>query len=129
MAAFHFFLPTLFGWGDEVKAVHPTMRWALFSLNCFFSYALLALGLLTLVGALRRRTHEWMYLGLAVAAAGFWLVNGSYQVIEPMPMPHRLVAVSIVLKAYAFGVALLYVIPVAKMVREWRRGTLPVSPP
>lgn len=90
MAAYHFFLPTMFGWAAEVKSVHPTVSWALFSLNFFFSFVLLALGVLTLLGVLLRRTHEWTYLAVAVAAAGFWLVNGSYQVIVPMPMPQRL---------------------------------------
>ena len=124
MAAYHFFLPTMFGWAGEVRSVFPTVRWALFSLNFFFSFVLLALGVLTLLGVLLRRTHEWTYLAVAVAAAGFWLVNGSYQVIVPMPMPHRLVLLSYFLKAYAFGVALLYVIPIVRIARARRASVL-----
>src|SRR5437016_1157996 len=124
MAAYHFFLPTMFGWAAEVTSVHPTVSWALFSLNFFFSYVLLALGVLTLLGALLRRTQEWTYLAVAVAAAGFWLVNGSYQVMVPMPMPHRYVLWSYFLKAYAFAVALLYLIPVASIARAQRGSVL-----
>src|SRR5436190_317022 len=49
MGAYHFFLPSMFHWDRFVTKVPDSIQWALFSINFFFSYLLLAGGILTLV--------------------------------------------------------------------------------
>jgi hypothetical protein len=117
MAGYHFFLPSAFGWADEVKTVHPTVRWALFSLNIFFSYLLLALGLITIIGAIARRTGDGIYHLVLLSGAIFWLINGCYQLLIPMPMPESFVILRYFLKSFAFGVAVLYLIPLVYFYR------------
>src|SRR5437773_9608727 len=42
MGAYHFFLPSMFHWDRFVTKVPDSIQWALFSINFFFSYLLLA---------------------------------------------------------------------------------------
>ena len=121
MASYHFFLPYIFDWASEVKSLHPNVTWALFSLNVFFSTLLLALGIATIVGVVWRRIHQRTYLATALTGALFWIVNGCYQVMIPMPMPARMWFWSLFLKTFAFAVALSFLIPVATIIRQRRR--------
>jgi hypothetical protein len=108
MGAYHFFLPVQFGWA-EALAHDPMLRWALLSINAFFSYLLLAGGLLTIAIAARPAMRAGIGAWLLLAMSGFWIMNGAYQVLLPMPLPHRLWALKWILLAFALVVAALYV--------------------
>jgi hypothetical protein len=110
MGAYHFFLPSMFRWGAFLKKVPEPIPWALFSINFFFSFLLLAGGILTLITlrALRRSSH--LDRGILFAMAGFWLVNTLYQVFIPMPLPTRMWPLHVVLLGFAAVTLLAYVV-------------------
>src|SRR5712691_8626987 len=90
MGAYHFFLPSMFHWDRFVTRIPSSIQWALFSINFFFSYLLLAGGILTFV-ALRRLSRLLPPdRGVLLAMGGFWIVNTLYQVFIPMPLPPKL---------------------------------------
>src|ERR1700704_4865330 len=83
MGAYHFFLPSMFHWDRFVTKVPGAIRWGLFSINFFFSFLLLAGGILTFVAL--RRLHRSLPpdRGVLLAMAGFWIANTLYQLIIP----------------------------------------------
>src|SRR6266446_4098094 len=109
MGAYHFFLPSMFHWDRFVTKVPGAIRWGLFSINFFFSFLLLAGGILTFVAL--RRLHRSLPpdRGVLYAMAGFWLVNLLYQLIIPMPLPAKLWLLHVVLVGYAVLCTLAYV--------------------
>ena len=109
MGAYHFFLPSMFHWDRFVTKVPDSIQWALFSINFFFSYLLLAGGILTLVAL--RRLHRSLPpdRGVLYAMAGFWLVNLLYQLFIPMPLPAKLWLLHLLLVGYAVLCTLAYV--------------------
>ena len=110
MGAYHFFLPSMFHWDVDVRAIPSVIQWGLFSINVFFSFLLLAGGILTFVTlrALRRSSHPDR--GILFAMAGFWLLNTLYQLFIPMPLPARLWSLHVVLVGYAVVTMLAYVV-------------------
>ena len=110
MGAYHFFLPSMYHWGAFLKKVPEPIPWALFSINFFFSFLLLAGGILTFVTLreLRRSSHPDR--GILFAMAAFWLVNTVYQVFIPMPLPARMWPLHIVLLGFAALTLLAYVV-------------------
>ena len=118
MAGYHFFLPAIFGWAGETTTLLPAIRWGVFSMNLFFSCLLLALGMTTLAGVLMHRTNEGTYLAVLLTGALFWLVNGCYQLLIPMPLPGSYALLGYFLRSFAFGVAALYLIPLVSLIRK-----------
>jgi predicted membrane metal-binding protein len=112
MGAYHFFLPWQFRWGAFLNKVPQPIPWALFSINFFFSFLLLAGGILTFVAlrAFRRSCH--CDYGILVAMAGFWLANALYQIFVPMPLPAHLWPLHVVLLGFAVIAMLAYVVSV-----------------
>jgi len=110
MGAYHFFLPSMFHWDEYVKQIPSAIRWGLFSINVFFSFLLLAGGILTFVTlrALRRSSHPDR--GILFAMSGFWLLNTLYQVLIPMPLPASMWPLRVVLVGYAVLTMLAYVV-------------------
>ena len=125
MALYHFGLPFMFGWGGDL-AREPMLRWALFSINAFFSFLLLAGGTITVAIARgpgpRERTHRWVLVGMA----GFWAFNATYQVLAPMPLPPRLAGLHWVLLGFAVLVLALYAISLARPRSTPNEGGLSV---
>lgn len=107
MALYHFWLPYLFHWGDALTHV-PMVRWGLLILNASFSYLLLAGGVMTVVIAWRPELKARAGRMVLVAMAGYWVFNGLYQVVLPMPMPSRLAPLRWGFLGFALSVALLY---------------------
>lgn len=108
MGAYHFFLPSMFHWDVFVKKVPGAIRWGLFSINFFFSFLLLAGGILTFIAL--RRLHrslqpDW---GVLIAMGGFWLANTLYQLFIPMPLPPKLWVLRLVLVGYAVVTTIAY---------------------
>ena len=118
MGAYHFFLPSIFQWRAFLKKVPEPIPWALFSINFFFSFLLLAGGILTFVtlGALRRSAHPDR--GILFAMAGFWLANTLYQVFIPMPLPARMWPLHVVLLVFAAVALLAYVVSLLAMRKQ-----------
>ena len=108
MGAYHFFLPSMFHWDRFVNKIPGAIRWGLFSINFFFSFLLLAGGVLTFI-ALRRLRRSLPYdRGVLVAMGGFWLANTLYQLFIPMPLPPKLWVLHVVLIGYAVLTTIAY---------------------
>jgi hypothetical protein len=116
MGLYHFWLPAQFGWGEEL-AKDRMLQWALLSINTFFSYLLLAGGALTIAIALRRRPRDPIDSWMLVAMTGFWALNAVYQMLLPMPLPHRLASLRWALLTFAIAVLLFYA---RGLQRSWR---------
>jgi hypothetical protein len=110
MGAYHFFLPSMFHWGAFLKKVPEPIPWALFSINFFFSFLLLAGGILTFVALRAMHVCSHPDRGILFAMAAFWLVNALYQVFMPMPLPARMWPLHIVLLGFAALTLLAYVV-------------------
>ena len=117
MGAYHFFLPSMFHWDAFVKTIPSVIQWALFSINFFFSFLLLAGGILTFVAL--RRLHRSLPpdRGVLLAMAGFWIVNTLYQLLIPMPLPPKLWLLHLVLLGYGVVATLAYVVSLAATSR------------
>jgi hypothetical protein len=109
MGVYHFFIPTIFHWGLFVRKIPSPIRWGLFSINFFFSYLLLAGGILTFLALRRRHRSPPPDRDLLIAMAGFWLANTLYQLVIPMPLPSALWVLHVVLITYAMVATLAYV--------------------
>jgi hypothetical protein len=110
MAGYHFALPFIWGWGRHVGDIPATIRWGLFAINVFFSFLLLAGGVLTGVAARKLSRGAPPDHGAVIAMAGFWSLNLLYQIIIPMPLPARLWPLQVVLPGYAALTLLAYLI-------------------
>ena len=107
MGLYHFFLPAQFGWG-EALARDRMLHWALLSINTFFSYLLLAGGVLTVRIAREPRPRGPVSTLVLISMTGFWLLNAAYQLLAPMPLPARLASLRWLLLAFAVIVLALY---------------------
>ena len=107
MGLYHFWLPAQFGWAREL-AQDRMLQWALLSINTFFSYLLLAGGVVTFAIALRRRPRDPIDAWMLIAMTGFWVLNAAYQMFLPMPLPPRLASLRWALLAFAIVVLFLY---------------------
>ena len=81
MAAFHFFLPTVFEWSRHMAPVPTSIRWALDAINAFFSTLLLLGSIATIRVALAPRRDTTIIWGMAL----FWVFNTAYQLLWPFP--------------------------------------------
>jgi len=81
MAAFHFFLPTVFQWSRFMTTVPASIRWGMYAINAFFSALLLLGSVATIRAALSPRRDRTIVWGMAL----FWVFNAVYQLIWPFP--------------------------------------------
>jgi hypothetical protein len=99
-------------------ADNPMLQWALLSINSFFSFLLLMGGVITMVIGVRPRPWGPIGVTFLVGMTGFWLFNTCYQLLLPMPLPHRLGGLAWVLAGFAILAALLYAISLTRPVRR-----------
>ena len=118
MGAYHFFLPSMFNWSRFVRNIPPAIQWGLFSINFFFSFLLLAGGILTFVALRRLRQSLPPDRGVLVAMAGFWLANTLYQLFIPMPLPPKLWVLHVVLIGYAVVTTIVYVLALGALRKQ-----------
>jgi hypothetical protein len=104
MAAFHFVLPHVFGWERFVNNIPSPIRWALFSINVFFSTLLLWGGVTTIIAALNERGSTLLSYCIFFGMGVFWIIDTSYQIIYPFPQE----ILRWVLLGFSISVALLY---------------------
>lgn len=114
MGLFHFFLPRIFSWEAGLRHVDPELRWALFSLNCFFSLLLLCAGVTAIVSWWRPALGASSSLTLAA----FWCVNVAYQWLVPPPWPR---AIALSLLAFAVFAAAPSLCAVAASLKRTRQ--------
>jgi hypothetical protein len=81
MAAFHFFLPTVFQWSRYMATVPTSIRWGLDAINAFFSTLLLLGSIATIRVALSPRRDTMIIWGMTL----FWVFNTAYQLLWPFP--------------------------------------------
>ena len=118
MGAYHFFLPHMFHWDAFVKKIPSVIQWALFSINFFFSFLLLAGGILTFVAFRRLQRSLPTDRGVLFAMGGFWIVNTLYQIFIPMPLPPKLWVLRGVLLGYGILAALAYLVGLAALRKQ-----------
>lgn len=117
MGVFHFWLPRLFDWAGGIASAPASLRWALLSLNAFWSLFAVITGVLALALA---RTGEWRTGAgrfVAVALAGYWLAHTAYLVLWPFPLPSRLAWLGGAFLGFAITQAALHAWPA---VCSWR---------
>ena len=107
MALYHFYLPYAFHWGDALTGA-PVLRWGLTIINGSFSYLLLAGGVITTVIGLKPALKGRVGRMVIGALAGYWLLNGAFQVLLPMPLPRALAPLRWVFLGFSLSVTLLY---------------------
>jgi hypothetical protein len=115
MGAYHFFLPWQFQWSSFMRRVPQPISWALISVNFFFSFLLLAGGILSFVALRAFRRSNRCDHGILIAMAAFWLANSLYQIFVPMPLPAQLWLLRIALLGFAIAAVLAYVVSVLAM--------------
>jgi hypothetical protein len=118
MGAYHFVLPSMFHWEAFVKKIPSVIQWALFSINFFFSFLLLAGGILTFVALRRLNRALPPDRGVLLAMAGFWIANTLYQLFIPMPLPPKLWLLHIVLLGYGALAALAYLVSLGALRKQ-----------
>jgi hypothetical protein len=110
MASYHFALPFVWHWSRFVGNIPANIRWGIYSINTFFSFLLLAGGVLTALAARKLSRGASPDRGVLIAMAGFWTLNVLYQVVIPMPLPARLWVLHVALPGYAALTLLAYLI-------------------
>lgn len=108
MGGLHLWLPRIFDWHSSMASVPASLRWALVSLNAFWS--LLAIGTGTI--ALRlARYDEWREAsGRFVAAtfAAYWGAHAAYLAAWPFPLPPRLAWLGWAFSGFAMAQCVLH---------------------
>jgi hypothetical protein len=120
MALYHLMLPQQFGWASYVPEGAPTVGWALFALNNYFSFNLLMISTSFAYFVFVRRDALLRILLLAFLLASFWTFSFGYQVVRPMPLPNNLSWLGYFLPGLALGNALIVGLPAWRIAR--RRG-------
>jgi hypothetical protein len=111
MAAYHFFLPRLWGWDTVLVNMPPAIRWASHSINFFFSFFLICGGILTFLSL---RGDAWrlsQHRALFVVMGGFWATNLIYQLIDPLPLPPSMAIMRVGFVGFAALTCLAYAVP------------------
>jgi len=111
MTAYHFFIPFQFQWRQFLSDDIPTINWALFGLNNYFSFNLLVISVLLLYHLKYKIEKLYTIKILAVTTLMFWVFSFVYQIINPMPLPSSLQWVGIILPAIAFVNIIIFSVP------------------
>ncbi|HAA20752.1 MAG TPA: hypothetical protein DCR93_29140 [Cytophagales bacterium] len=119
MALYHFLLPYQFQWASAMPTGAPTLRWALFALNHYFSFTLLLLTIPLLTTLFKKRTTPRPLSTILLTL--FWAFSGTYQLIEPMTLPTSLLWLSYLLAGLAWTNALILAWGARRLVREINR--------
>jgi hypothetical protein len=116
MSLYHFTLPVQFGWAQYMPVEAPTVTWALFALNNYFSFNLLMVSSIFGYLLFAKKDVVLPILILSILLIVFWTFSVAYQLAEPMPLPTSLNWLGYLLPGLALGNALVVGIP------AWRFG-------
>ncbi|MCZ6834538.1 MAG: hypothetical protein O7G85_02075 [Planctomycetota bacterium] len=122
MAVYHFFLPMQFGWAEYVPESAPTIGWALFALNAYFSFNLLVMGGFFAYFVFTKPKGNKRVLTFAMMVLLFWLFSFAYQLIRPMPLPENLNWLSYLLPGLALANAMIIGVPTIRIMMRKRQG-------
>jgi len=111
MGAFHFWLPTLFGWHQGMASAPTSLQWALQSLNFFWSLLTLVAGALVVVLAQRRAWQDEFGRITLLALAAYWASHAAYLVLKPFPLPASLTWLGACFVAFALAQMVLHAWP------------------
>lgn len=118
MGAFHFWLPSIFGWARAMAQAPSSLQWALMSLNFFWSLLALLTGALVLILAGR---GDWSSPAGRCAVgtlAGYWAVHAAYLLLRPFPLPPHLGWLGVAFVGFAAVQAILHGVPALAGGRE-----------
>jgi hypothetical protein len=120
IAAYHFFLPRLWGWETALVHMPPAIRWASYSINFFFSFFLICGGILTFLSL---RGDAWrlaQHRALFIVMAAFWATNLIYQLIDPLPLPPSMAIARVGFVGFAALSLVAYSVPLLATLRAPR---------
>lgn len=115
MAAYHFFLPFQYQWAQFLGDL-PTINWALYGLNNYFSFNLLVLSITLLYHIKYKINKLYTIKILSLVVVLFWVFSVVYQLTNPMPLPQNMKWLGFLLPAIAFLNVILFVIPIRKLL-------------
>jgi len=118
IAAYHFFIPFQFSWGDFLSEGTPTINWSLYALNNYFSFNLLIVGVFLLYHLLYKKEHIQTIKVLSIIAMLFWCFSTVYQIIEPMPLPKTLNWLGYVLPGLALINICIFSVPLKELIKR-----------
>lgn len=122
MGGFHFWLPQLFDWAGGIASAPASLRWALLSLNAFWSLFAVTTGALAVALAWRGGWSERAGRYVGVALAAYWFAHTVYLVLRPFPLPPGLAWLGRSFVGFAAVLALLYASSAACRPRTDRPG-------
>ena len=120
IAAYHFFLPRLWGWDNALVQMPPAIRWASYSINFFFSFFLICGGILTFLSL---RGDAWrlsQHRALFIVMGGFWATNLIYQLIDPLPLPRSWAFARVGFVGFAALTCVAFAVPLLATLRPPR---------
>ncbi len=109
MGLYHFYLPLQWQWPRVAHGLPPTIYWALFALNNYFSFLLVAASVLSWWARDKGEAGLGAPL-LPLGFASFWLFAFGYQMLWPMPLPDLLAWLRLLLPGIALGNAVLFLL-------------------
>lgn len=118
IAAYHFFIPFQFSWGDFLSEGTPTINWSLYALNNYFSCNLLIVGLSLYYHLLYKTDQVHTIKVLSIIAMLFWCFSAVYQIIEPMPLPKALNWLAFLLPGLAFINIGIFGLPLKRLIKQ-----------
>ena len=118
MAAYHFFIPFQFNWGDFLTEGAPTINWSLYALNNYFSFNLLVVAIFLLYHIFYKKGHLQTIKVLSIIAALFWCFSAAYQIIEPMPLPMSMRWLGFLLPGLAITNIGIFSVPLKTLLKQ-----------
>ncbi|MEA2021519.1 MAG: hypothetical protein U9N08_03495 [Candidatus Caldatribacteriota bacterium] len=86
IAVSHFFIPFIFPWGSLIEELYPSIKWALFAMNYFFSLLLLLGGVFSLVAEFKWGRVKGIRKCILGGMTFFWLAGTIYEIVYPFPI-------------------------------------------
>lgn len=117
MAIYHFFIPFQFQWSQFLSDDIPTINWALYGLNNYFSFNLLVIAAFLLYHLKYKIDKIYTIKILALVALLFWVFSVVYQLVKPMPLPNSLQWLGVALPSIAFLNIIIFSLPLKALIK------------
>lgn len=115
MAIYHFCIPFQFQWSQFLSDDIPTINWALYGLNNYFSFNLLVVSVFLLYHLKCKVDKLYTIKILTLIILSFWVFSIVYQLVKPMPLPESLQWLGIILPTIAFINIIIFCIPLKRL--------------
>jgi hypothetical protein len=105
-------LPRHMEWanGHGVETLPASMAWALYALNFSWSLLLLTVSGIVLYAAIRGAADAFARR-VSLAVGLFWTIHGGYVLVNPMPLPQRLVWLRFAIPIFPMTLIALHWLP------------------